>query len=119
MPNLDELYVLLRTWAVAKQVHTYTELSSRYQARTNDWFEPHGSWDAPLGELNQRLHARIGAPALSALVVLKKDPQEPGGGFWGCAPNVPARPASDMARLTERARIVNAVHAYNWPATLP
>jgi len=119
-PNLDDLYVVLRSWAVAKpgQIHPYTELSRQYKARTGDWFEPHGSWDVPLGALNQRLHT-AGAPALSALVVRKKEPPEPGGGFWGSAPSVPPRPKSEFQRLTEWARIVAVVHAYRWPTTLP
>jgi hypothetical protein len=117
-PNMDDLYAVLRSWAVAKQIHTYTELSLAYQARTNDWFEPHLSWDVPLGELNQHLYDAIEAPAISALVVLKAA-QEPGGNFWGCAPNVPARPATDVARLAEWARIVKDVHAYRWPSALP
>jgi len=119
-PNLDDLYVVLRAWAVAKpgQINTYTELSKQYQTRTGDWFEPHGSWDQPLGALNKQLHG-IGAPALSALVVLNKDPPEPGGGFWGCAPNVPPRPKADIQRLADWSRIVAAVHGYAWPAALP
>ena len=42
-PNLDDLYVVLRSYAVAKpgQPCTYTELSHPYKARTGDWFEPH------------------------------------------------------------------------------
>ncbi len=120
-PNIDDLYVVLRAWAVAKpgQINPYTELSRQYQARTSDWFEPHGSWDAPLGELNQHVYTAAGAPALSALVVLKKNPPEPGGGFWGCAPNVPARPKTDIERLAEWSRIVAEVHAYDWPPALP
>ncbi len=117
-PNLDDLYVVLRAWALAKQRRTYTELSHQYQARTGHWFEPHGSWDRPLGALNQRLHSAIGAPALSALVVLK-DVGEPGAAFWGCAPNVPPRPRSEIDRLAEWSRIVGDVHAYDWPLAPP
>jgi hypothetical protein len=117
-PNLDDLYVVLRSWAVAKQTHTYTELSHEYQARTNDWFEPHRSWDAPLGALNQRLHQGAGAPALSALVVLAES-REPGGGFWGSAPSVPPRPKNDIERLSVWTSIVKAVHAFPWPLSLP
>lgn len=95
----------------------YTDLSNQYKARTNEWFEPHGSWDEPLGALNQQLH-RIGAPAISALVVLK-GPQEPGGEFWGSAPSVPARPKNEVERLAAWGTIVKAVHAYNWPSRLP
>jgi len=118
-PNLDDLYVVLRSWAVAKpgQMHPYSELSRQYKTRTGDWFEPHGSWDAPLGALNQRLDA-VGAPALSALVILN-EAKEPGAGFWGSAASVPHRPKSEIARLTEWTRIVSAVHTYPWPTALP
>jgi hypothetical protein len=119
-PNLDDLYLVLRAWAVAKQnqTRTYAELSQDYKVRTGDWFEPHGSWDQPLGELNRRLHAAARAPALSALVVLGAT-KEPGGGFWGSAPGVPPRPTNDLARLTEWQRIVKAVLKYPWPPVLP
>jgi hypothetical protein len=117
-PEVDDVYAILRRWAVAKKIHTYTDLSVEYQARTGDWFEPHGSWDAPLGDLNQHLYDALEAPAISALVVLKAE-REPGGNFWGCAPNVPSRPPTDIARLAEWARIVKDVHAYKWPAALP
>jgi hypothetical protein len=119
-PDIDDVYAVLRTWAVAKpgQIHPYSELSRQYRDRTGEWFEPHGSWDRPLGALNQRLHDAIGAPALSALVVLK-EVGEPGGAFWGCAPNVPPRPRSDIDRLAEWSRIVREVHAYDWPLALP
>jgi len=116
-PNLDDLYVVLRKWASGKGPQSYTDLSHKYQARTGDWFEPHGSWDKPLGELNNRL-ATIGAPALSALVILQ-GANEPGGGFWGCAPNVPRRPSNEIERLEEWNRIVAEVRAYPWPDILP
>ena len=116
-PNLDDLYFILRNWAAGKGPQTYGDLSHAYQARTGDWFEPHGSWDRPLGELNNRL-AAIGAPALSALVILQ-GANEPGGGFWGCAPNVPRRPSNEIARLEEWNRIVTEVRAYHWPEILP
>jgi hypothetical protein len=119
-PNPDDLYVVLRSHAVAKpgQLCTYTELSHQYKTRTGDWFEPHGSWDAPLGALNQRLHAAA-APALSAVVVLKGDPPEPGRGFWGSAPSVPPRPKSEMERLTAWQAILQAVFVHPWPTALP
>src|SRR6266571_7268765 len=66
-PNLDELYAVLREWAVAGKPQTYGELSGAYRARTGHRFGPRG-WGAPLGELNKRLDA-VGAPALSALVI--------------------------------------------------
>jgi hypothetical protein len=115
--NLDVLYAILCEWAAKGAPHTYTDLSNAYQARTGDWFEPHGSWDRPLGTLNNRL-AKVGAPALSALVVLKEE-NEPGGNFWGCAPNVPPRPRNMADRLTEWNRIVTDVLAYWWPEALP
>lgn len=115
-PNLDDLYVVLRGWAIAKQVKSYTDLSRDYQALTQEWFEPHGSWDGPLGSLNRALHAS-GAPALSALVVLK-EAGEPGGEFWGCAPNVPPRPTNDVQRVATWSQIVTAVHAYPWRPSL-
>src|SRR4029077_16961063 len=110
-PDLDALYAVLRQWAVAgRPPQTYAELSRAYHAQTGHWFEPHGSWDLPLGELNNRL-AAIGAPALSALVILK-DTKEPGRGFWNCAPNVPQRPQNDIVRVSEWGRIVKAVFDY-------
>lgn len=114
-PNLDDLYVVLRGWPIANQVKTYTELSRDYQAMTQEWL-PHGTWDGPLGELNRAVDA-FGAPALSALVVLK-EAGEPGGEFWGCAPNVPPRPKGEVARVAEWSQIVAAVHAYPWPPSL-
>jgi hypothetical protein len=116
-PNLDDLYVVLRSWALAKQMHTYTDLSREYQTRTGDWFEPHGGWDASLGALNQRLHS-ANAPALSALVILK-DAKEPGSGFWGSAPSVPPRPKGEVERVAEWSNIVATVHGYAWPLALP
>lgn len=116
-PSLDELYDILRIWSVAQKYRTYSELSRAYQQATGDWFDPHGSWDAPLGQLNVRLSS-IGAPALSALVVLK-DSGEPGGNFWASAPNVPTRPARDIDRVAEWSRIVKDVFCYSWPARLP
>lgn len=116
-PNLDDLYVILRTWASGKGPQTYGDLSHAYQARTGVWFEPHGSWDKPLGDLNNRL-AVIGAPALSALVILK-EANEPGGKFWGCAPNVPRRPSNEIDRLNKWSGIVEEVQSYPWPENLP
>jgi hypothetical protein len=116
-PNLDEFYVILRNWATGKGPQTYGALSREYQARTGVWLEPHGSWDRPLGELNNRL-AAMGAPALSALVILQ-DAHEPGDGFWGCAPNVPRRPSNEMDRLEKWNTIVKEVRAYPWPENLP
>jgi hypothetical protein len=116
-PNLDELYVMLCQWAAAGRPQTYQQLSHDYHARTGDWIEYHGGWGAPLGELNNRL-AEIGAPAISALVILQGQ-NEPGGRFWGCAPNVPPRPKRDVERLAEWNRILTEVLSYSWPNALP
>jgi len=118
-PDVAHVYAVLRHWATAGRAkpQSYTQLSHDYHALTGEWFEPHGSWDTPLGELNKIL-ASVGAPALSALVVLQET-KEPGDGFWGCAPNVPYRPKKDIDRLTEWSRIVTAIGNYNWPASLP
>lgn len=116
-PDIDHIFEVLRQWAAAEKPQTYSQLSHDYHARTGDWFEPHGSWDAPLRELNNRL-ASIKAPALSALVILQAT-NEPGDGFWGCASNVPSRPRKDIDRLAEWSRIVKAVIAYRWPSVLP
>ena len=114
--NLDELYTILRGWALDGRPQTYRQLSEAYRERTGDWLHWRGSWDEPLGDINNRL-AGVGAPALSAVVILH-DQNEPGGQFWGCAPNVPPRPRTDQARLTEWTRILNEVRAYPWPPTL-
>lgn len=116
-PDIDHVYAVLRQWAAAKKPQTYGDLSREYHARTGEWFEPHGSWDVPLGDLNKRL-ASAGMPALSALVILQ-DANEPGGGFWGCASNVPHRPKNDIQRITEWDRIVKKVIAQTWPPVLP
>lgn len=115
-PDPDDLYAVLVKWASGGRPQSYGVLSRDYEARTGDWFEPHGSWDHPLGSLNQRL-AKVGAPALSALVVLQ-DSGEPGMGFWGSASNVPQRPADELTRSVEWARIVKDVLAHDWPRHL-
>jgi len=116
-PSISIIYQILVSWAKSTKPQTYTQLSNDYHAQTGDWFEPHGSWDVPLGELNMRL-AEMGAPALSALVILKEK-NEPGNAFWGCASNVPSRPKGDIERLTEWNKILIAVSKFSWPSTLP
>lgn len=118
-PDVGHVYAVLRKWVVAGNARpqTYSQLSHDYGALTGEWFEPHGSWDAPLGELNNLL-ASIGAPALSALVILN-DTKEPGDGFWGCAPNVPPRPKREIDRLTVWSGIVGDIGKFNWTASLP
>jgi hypothetical protein len=116
-PDHDIVYAILRQWAAEGAPRYYSDLSNAYRARTGDWHEPHGSWDVPLGGINNRL-AKIKAPALSALVILKGE-NEPGGNFWGCAPNVPARPKDAGVRAAEWYRIFQDVIAYKWPDALP
>ena len=70
-PVLEHVYAVLRQWAATGRPQTYRQLSDDYHALTSVWFQPHGNWDAPLGELNNHL-ASIGAPALSALELLAK-----------------------------------------------
>ena len=116
-PDIDAVYSVLRSWALGKTVKTYTDLSNEYRKATGVWFEPYRSWDAPLGTVNRHM-AGVGLPAISALVVLKEK-GEPGGAFWGCAPNVPAKPKGEIERLAEWQRIVKDVHGANWPSVLP
>ena len=116
-PNIDQIYAVLRRWAADGRPQTYGDLSREYLARTGEWFEPHGSWDTSLGDLNKQL-ASAGMPALSALVILK-GAKEPGGGFWGCAANVPNRPKGVDQRIAEWNRILNEVFAQTWPPVLP
>jgi len=115
--NLDDLYAILATVARNQDQITYGDLSQRYFDRTEDWHEPHGSWDEPLGELNQML-LTLRWPPLSAVVVLQ-DIGEPGGRFWDQPPDVPPRPANDITRIGEYSRILRLVHDANWPVTIP
>lgn len=116
-PDIAIVYSILRSWALKGEPRTYSDLSREYEVKTGEWHEPHGSWDIPLGELNTRL-ASAGAPALSALVILKTA-NEPGAGFWGCASNAPARPTSELARLEVWQDVVHQIREYQWPASLP
>lgn len=116
-PSIDIVYEILKEWAIQKTPRSYTNLSEVYRAKTGDWYEPHGSWDTPLGQLNNAL-ANAGAPAISALVILK-EANEPGGNFWGCAPNVPERPKDDITRLLEWNKILNNIFVYQWSDSIP
>jgi hypothetical protein len=115
--DADVVFAILTVWASDKTPKTYTDLSHVYHKKTGEWHEPHGSWDAPLGVLNNRLAAE-GAPAISALVILK-GANEPGGNFWGCAPNVPEKPKDEMARLAKWNEILEAVFCYDWQLNFP
>lgn len=118
-PDIGHVYAILREWATVGKGKPkfYGQLSHDYQSRTGKWYEPHGSWDEPLGKINNLL-ATIGAPALSALVI-QQQTDMPGDGFWGCASNVPSRPKKKEDREAEWFRIIHEIIEYNWPATLP
>src|SRR4051794_25468775 len=115
--DFEALYAILAEVARNHGQMTYGQLSQRYFDATQDWHEPHGSWDTPLGELNRILHA-LRWPPLSAVVVLQ-EVGEPGGGFWESSPNIPARPADEIARIALYSRILRQVHEANWPDTTP
>lgn len=115
--DLEDLYAILAEVARNHGQVTYGQLSHRYYDRTQDWHEPHGSWDEPLGELNRILHA-VHWPPLSAVVVLQ-DNREPGGRFWESSPNIPARPADDIARIILYGQLLGQVHQALWPAVIP
>jgi hypothetical protein len=115
--NPEALYAILATVARNRSRITYGDLSESYYRATPDWHEPHGSWDRPLGELSQLLHA-IGWPPLSAVVVLQ-GVGEPGGCFLGSSPIVPRRPARNQTMIVLYSRILAQVHAAEWPDTIP
>lgn len=120
--NFDALYAILADVARDQGLLTYGELSNSYLAATGDWHEPHGSWDAPLGQLNVMLHG-VQWPPLSSVVVLQTRDGghgEPGGGFWESSPNIPARPADALSRTAVWGQLLNEVYEdVTWPATIP
>ena len=93
-------------------VLTYSELSQAYYDCTGVYHEPHGSWDAALGKINNWLYTKK-APPISAIVILKGK-NEPGGGFWGCSPNVPNRPKTEEEKVTVWMRILEDIGKYDW-----
>ena len=114
-PNI--LYIILSRIALQPTILTYTNLSDAYYKETGEWHEPHGSWDAPLGELNRDLDL-LGWPPLSAVVVLN-DSREPGGLFWESSPAVPPRPRNDLDRTIKYAEILSQVHNAPWTSKYP
>ena len=116
-PNQDRLYEILREWALKGQTLTYTELSDEYARRNGGWFEPHGSWDDPLGDINRQL-SKSDRPPLSVIVVLKES-GEPGGDFWDCADNVPPRPSDGPTRLKVFGDLAARVFEEQWPLWRP
>ena len=103
---------ILVEWAKKRTPNTYSELSKAYRKKTGEWHEPHGTWDHHLGDINRSL-AEKGAPPISALVI-RKDTIEPGGKFWGCAPNVPERSKDVKTRMVKWVKLLNAVFDYDW-----
>lgn len=121
-PDVAVVYNILKSWAESRNpIRHYSDLSRDYLTATKVSLPPHGSWDRVLGDLNRRLYAATPSlPALSALVTLKGATyQEPGGDFWGCAPNVPPRPKTDEDRVAVWGDIVKHVLAAKWPPSLP
>lgn len=53
------------------------------------------------------------------MLVVTAQTMEPGSGFWGSCPLVPARPSNDEKRLAECPWIQQEVYAVRWPYTLP
>lgn len=115
--KLDTVYSILTDTAKMEIQITYGELSQKYFDREQEWHDPHGSWDEPLGELNRLLHD-AGLPPLSSVVVMQET-KEPGGGFWESSPNVPRRPAQEIARIAAYSRLLKTVYAATWPDTVP
>lgn len=116
LPDNQAVYEVLVSWAKAGEAGTYERLSYDYERVKGVRFHWFGTWDDPLGAINN-IVARWKAPPISALVVLKGS-NEPGRGFWACADNVPKRPRSTMKRIEVTIELQHAVHAYDWPATL-
>lgn len=117
--DLQAIYSILRKWAKngIHEVDTYSHLAQEYRDTVKENIDPHTELNVALGMINRRL-AIIGAPPISALVV-KKSTGEPGGGFWGCSSNVPARPSNKDERSATWASLVKEVISYDWPSTLP
>src|SRR4051794_16738948 len=113
MPDEQITYQLLRAIARDGTTRTYGDLSQLYRDRTGVWFEPHGSWDPVLDNINTRREA-ADPPPLSAVVV-NQDTQEPGGGFWGCCARTRNPPRRAEERRLEHIVILNEVYAANWP----
>ena len=117
MIDVEVLYSILAGVARNQRQITYGELSQAYFDRTQEWHEPHGTWDEPLGEVNRLVH-ETGWPAISSVVVMQ-DTKEPGGRYWGSSPNVPARPSNSVARIARYGQLLSAVHAAPWPEGIP
>ena len=125
--NLQVLYGILREAAVRGRAGqatgatiSYSDLSTAYEKQTGVYHPPHGTWDAPLAELNRRtLAADPPLPPLSAVVTYKPEKGAPlglpGAGFWG-SPGVPAKPRDPVVAW---AGILKRVYAADWPDEMP
>jgi hypothetical protein len=120
--DIGILYQILRNVAASALTIHYSDLSERYRERTGEWYEPHGSWDQALWQINalaNQHEPRL--PPLSAVVTLKPRPgeqEEPGGLFWGSSPDVPTKPHGKDARILRWAGILRSVHSAAWPHNL-
>lgn len=112
MAKVDQqkLYVILAGWAGAQHIGSYIELSTEYEKTTGDWIDHHLGWARPLGVLNNTIYDAWGAPAITR-VVCRQGTDDPGPGFYDCAPNA----ASGM----NLNKIKRDVFAYTWPPKLP
>lgn len=121
--NISMLYEILRE--VVRQGNidenkgliTYGDVSKEYEILTGVNHSPHGTWDVPLGQINNICNNH-GLPPISAVVVLS-DTHVPGNGFWGCAPNVPNKPLDENEALSTWLDIwKREVLSADWPETL-
>lgn len=124
MIDLGVLYLVLREVALVRRIISYKQLSVLYFRETGEQHNPHGTWDAPLGDLNAVTH-RAGLPAISSIVTYQIDEDDPdsqygppGNEYWG-TPGVPPRPRNAGDREIVWLGLVNAVHNAVWPNALP
>lgn len=119
--SLRDLYAILREACIRKEIIYYSVVSTRYHRRTDEYHEPHGTWDQHLGELNRLAFAEVEV-AISPIVTYKpndnQSPGPPGHGMWG-TPGVPPCPSGKAAQEAEWHRLVNLAHLQTWPETLP
>ena len=122
-PDLEVLYRILVQTARRRTTMSYEDVSHAYEQRMGIWYHYHGTWDEPLGQINNIVYERVPTlPALSA-VVIKKPPDHkqgmPGGAFWGCCPSVPNQPRNTLRRIEVWSQILNDIYATYWPDELP
>ena len=117
--DLQEIYSILCKWAKndGNEIGDYSRLAQEYLDKKQQHIDVHTELNKILGIINNRL-SNIEAPPLSALVV-NKESQMPGKGFWGCAPNAPKKPSSKDEQEKMWKNLVQDVRNYNWPEILP